>query len=268
MFRGHVVRVFAAQLVGLAALEAASILLLLAELGFIGVFVSGGVYFVDDQGPVLPVRDRAAEWGQMLAGAQYYTFSRQWIAFVPALFVALLVASCNLFGEGIRVATDHRDTTSHRGCCRCSPAPRSRGPWSSPASGSRPACACSHWTSTTRCVAQTAAARLDPSAVLVAAVVRLSSSAHGLETPEKLNVYFRMADGTLTRVGFPDADGDAQEPRPFSDEDGISALALAPLRSTALKLAGCARDGRGSRWRPLAQPGQPVVRSGAADGRG
>jgi peptide/nickel transport system permease protein len=137
LFVSHVARSLAPQFIGLAALEAASILLLLAELGFIGVFVSGGVVFVDDQGrPVLPIRDRAPEWGQMLAGAQYYAFSRQWVAFVPALFVATLVASFNLFGEGIRIAADPR-VISRPGCFRVSRAPRSPASSSSARSGWR-----------------------------------------------------------------------------------------------------------------------------------
>ncbi len=76
VIRNHILRNLAPQLAGLVALEAGAVLLLLAGLGFIGFFISGGTFFIDDAGrPVLPVRDRAPEWGQMLAGARYHAFA-------------------------------------------------------------------------------------------------------------------------------------------------------------------------------------------------
>src|SRR5207247_5600891 len=103
----HVLRGLAPQLFGLVALEAGATLLLLAELGFLGVFMSGAVIMVDNSNrPILPVRDRAPEWGQMLAGAQSYAFSNQFLAFVPGVVVAAAVFAFNLLGEGARAATD------------------------------------------------------------------------------------------------------------------------------------------------------------------
>src|SRR5204862_7535847 len=103
----HVFRGLAPQLFGLVSLEAGATLLLLAELGFLGVFMSGAIFLVDDQNrPILPVRDRAPEWGQMLAGAQQYAFSNQFVAFVPGIVVAAVVFAFNLLGEGARAATD------------------------------------------------------------------------------------------------------------------------------------------------------------------
>ena len=103
----HLLRSLAPQLFGLIALEAGATLLLLAELGFLGVFMSGAVIMVDNSNrPILPVRDRAPEWGQMLAGAQSYAFSNQFVAFVPGVVVAGAVFAFNLLGEGARAATD------------------------------------------------------------------------------------------------------------------------------------------------------------------
>ena len=103
----HVLRGLAPQLFGLLSLEAGSTLLLLAELGFLGVFMSGGAFLVDaNNRPILPARDRAPEWGQMLAGAQQYAFSNQYVAFVPGVVVCAAVFIFNLLGEGVRNATD------------------------------------------------------------------------------------------------------------------------------------------------------------------
>lgn len=103
----HIARNALPQIVGVTALETATVLLLLAELGFVGLFVAGGTGFTSDTGaPVLPVRDRAPEWGQMLAGAQGYVTNHEWVAYVPALVVVAAFFAFNLLGEGVRAALD------------------------------------------------------------------------------------------------------------------------------------------------------------------
>lgn len=233
ILRRHILRNLAPQLAGLVALEAGAVLLLLAELGFIGFFIAGGTFFVDDAGrPVLPVRDRAPEWGQMLAGARYYAFAHQWIAIVPALIVGAAILAFNLCGEGVRAALDPFG-------------PRRLAPRTLDIFGRAALAAIlvgvtgfgvltlrssqlSFEEGLTR--AQQAATRVEPGAELVAAVVRFNANAYGLGRPEKLNYYFR-APGTraILYVGFPGADANAQDVQRFRDDDGLATDTLQPL---------------------------------------
>lgn len=233
ILRRHILRSLAPQLAGLIALEAGAVLLLLAELGFIGFFISGGTFFVDDAGrPMLPVRDRAPEWGQMLAGARYYAFANQWIAIVPAVVVGLAVLACNLLGEGIRGAIDPFG-------------PRRLAPQTLDALGRVSLAALligvtGFGVATLRSPdisfdeglrrAREAATRVEPRAEVAAAVVKFQSDVHGLGRPAKLNYYFKVpGQRTMLYVGFPDADANALDVRRFYDDDGLMTETLQPL---------------------------------------
>jgi peptide/nickel transport system permease protein len=236
----HIVRVMLPQIIAATALETAAVLLLLAELGFIGLFLAGSVGFVDDFGqPVLPVRDRAPEWGQMLAGAYGYITSREWVAYVPALAVVSAVFAFNLFGEGIRAALNPHDQRA------LSPRALSRG-----GRGLAAVVAFSAAAFTVSALgsarglsyeagnelAKAAAARERPGSVLVASVMRFGSEAHGLDRPEKLNYYFVDPEGQSLRVGYVDADASAAEVRRFADDDGLGAVSsLAPLDDSVIR---------------------------------
>ena len=230
----HVLRNALPQLVGVTALETAAVLLLLAELGFIGVFVGGSVSFVDDfNRPVLPVRDRAPEWGSMLAGALDYATNRQWVAYVPALVVVAAVFVFNLIGEGVRSALDpHR---SH------ALTPRALG-WGARVASVLVLVGVSGFAVSQVALAKglsyddglaqaRAAAELErPGARLVASVVVFSSQAHALDRPSKLNYYFVDPGGSSLRVGFIDADPNQKELRFLEDDDGLGEIArLAPV---------------------------------------
>ena len=230
--RVHVLRDLLPQVTGLLALEAGSVLLLMAELGFIGFFISGGTFYTDDAGrPVLPIRDRAPEWGQMLAGARHYAFKDQYVAFVPGVVVVSAVLAFNLFAEGLRAATDPF------GVRRLSP--RTLGRIARVAfAGLLVGVVGLGYTSATSTqlsfddgarTAREAAARVLPGAPLVAGVLRFTSEAHAMSRPEKLNYYFRSADGTLLRVGFVDADANAMEVKLHSHDDNVVFEVLQPL---------------------------------------
>ncbi|HUG05348.1 MAG TPA: ABC transporter permease [Candidatus Limnocylindria bacterium] len=211
----HLLRSLAPQLFGLGALEAGATLLLLAELGFLGVFMSGAVFLTDDFGrPILPVRDRAPEWGQMLAGAQQYAFSNQYVAFVPGVVVAAAVFSFNLLGEGARAATDPFSSVSL--------SPRAVGALGRGMLGLAILGGLFFGVAQARStevsfdealrLAREAVERVEPGDELIAAVVRFSSESHALAKPEKFNFYFRSSGVTRTiRVGFPHADANAME---------------------------------------------------------
>jgi len=237
----HLLRSLAPQLFGLIALEAGATLLLLAELGFLGVFMSGGIVLLDNNNrPILPVRDRTPEWGQMLAGAQNYAFSNQFVAFVPGVVVAAAVFAFNLLGEGARAATDPFSALSL--------SPRAVG------SLGRALLALTllgglffgvvEARSTELSFddalrqAREAVERVEPGDELLAVVVRYSSDSHALAKPQKLNFYFRSHGiFEIVRVGFPDADQNAMEVQ-HDDEDGLNASVLATLDEWSVPLTG------------------------------
>ena len=81
-------------------------LLLLAELGLIGLFLAGATFLVGDFGPVGPFKGRAPEWGQMLGGIQFYAITAELPTLIPALFVVLASATFALLADGLRAASD------------------------------------------------------------------------------------------------------------------------------------------------------------------
>lgn len=252
----HVLRGLGPQLFGLFSLEAGSTLLLLAELGFLGVFMSGGAFLTDAQGrPILPARDRAPEWGQMLAGAQQYAFRDQYVAFVPGVVVGLAVFIFNLLGEGVRAATDPFS--------RMSLSPRALGALgrgtfavalvSAAFFGITEARATTLSFDDALRLAKESVANVEPGAPLVAAVVSLRSDAHGLERPSKYNFYFRSNGPTAYwRVGFPDADQNAMETKRDVEDglqlDAMPALDAAGVVSWDRALSVAERDG-GAQYR-------------------
>lgn len=256
ILRTHVLRNLAPQLAGVFALEAGSVLLLLAELGFIGLFISGGAaYLTDSGGPILPIRDRAPEWGQMLAGARHYAFSHQYVAFIPGVIVVAAVFAFNLLGEGLRAASDPF------GAKRLSP--RALGALGRGLGALALVGVVGYGIVTVRSgeigfadamrQAREAAARVQPRAELIAGVVRFRASSHALERPDKLNFYFRTpGDRTILRVGFVDADPNAMEVKPFDAEDDLPFESYRPVGEAAVAWedalrAAEERGGRGYR---------------------
>jgi peptide/nickel transport system permease protein len=225
ILRRHVLRALAPQLFGLVALEAGATLLLLAELGFLGVFMSGAIFQTDDVGrPILPVRDRAPEWGQMLAGALQYAFSNQYVAFVPGVVVAGSVFVFNLLGEGLKSASDPFSSLSL--------SPRALGAIGRGLAAFALVSAAFFGISEARTtelsfedatrLAREAVDRFEPGDEMIAGVVRFASDAHGLAKPSKYNFYFRRPGASaFLRVGFPDADQNAMELKRFDDEDRL-----------------------------------------------
>jgi peptide/nickel transport system permease protein len=235
----HLLRSLAPQLFGLFALEAGATLLLLAELGFLGVFMSGGIVLVDNNNrPILPVRDRTPEWGQMLAGATQYAFSNQFVAFVPGVVVAAAVFVFNLLGEGARAATDpfSRLSLSPRAVGSLGRAILAVAMLGGLFFGVAEARSTEVSFDDALRLAREAAQRVEPGDELVAAVVRYRSDSHALAKPEKMNFYFRSHGiFEILRVGFPDADQNAMEVQ-HDDQDDIKVNVLAPLEDWAISL--------------------------------
>lgn len=237
VLRTHVLRDLAPQILGVLALEAGSVLLLLAELGFIGFFVAGGVFYVDDSGrPILPVRDRAPEWGQMLAGARNYAFRDQYVAFVPGVVVVSAVLAFNLFAEGLRTASDPFSPS------RLSPRALGAIGRTLLAGGVLAAVAFGYVSASSTSIsyaeglrrAKEASARVLPGGELVAGIVRYASSEHAMGRPERLTYYFRDERSRILRVTFLDADANAMDVKLHSNEDGLTFAALGTLPADGL----------------------------------
>jgi hypothetical protein len=103
---GHVLPNLLPALISLAALEMGAVLILLGELGFIGIFIGGGsLAEVPRVGGVYHYSD-VPEWGALLSNLRTYARVYAWTAIYPtsAFFIAIL--GFNLFGEGVRRLVD------------------------------------------------------------------------------------------------------------------------------------------------------------------
>ncbi len=101
----HVLPNLLAALLGIAALEMGAVLLLLAELGFVGIFIGGGAIADLDAniggGPGYHYSD-VPEWGSLLANVRVYVRSYPWTAIYPSLAFVVTILGFNLLGEGLR----------------------------------------------------------------------------------------------------------------------------------------------------------------------
>jgi peptide/nickel transport system permease protein len=89
-------------LISILSLEMGAVLMLLGELGFIGIFIGGGAFAqLSIWGPPYHYSD-VPEWGALLSNIRLYARSYPWTALYPtgAFFVAIM--GFNFLGEGIR----------------------------------------------------------------------------------------------------------------------------------------------------------------------
>jgi peptide/nickel transport system permease protein len=220
---GHLATALAPQLITVAALEAGAVLLLLAELGLVGIFLGGATFLAGEFGESLFPKARAPEWGQMLGTVQFYAFHEQLATLIPALFVVLASAAFALLADGLVAASDPYGT--HRIL------PKTFGALSKAMAGALCLSAVAFLGYNVnpavltmeegRALAAETAEKTWPGSEFVAGVARYSASAHGVERPEKLTYYYRNADGEVLRISFVDADRLAVEVRQYENEDQI-----------------------------------------------
>ncbi len=102
----HILPNLANPLIVLAALEMGGVLMLLAELGFLNVFMGGGFRaMIGETGPMQPVvafYSDVPEWGALIANVRAQWRNYPWMAIYPGLAVLISILACNLFGEGLR----------------------------------------------------------------------------------------------------------------------------------------------------------------------
>jgi len=104
----HVLPNVAPALVSVAALEAGAVLLILGELGFLGIFIRGGA------GSELGLYSQVPEWGALLSGMRTWTRSYPWTGFFPSAAFFIAILGFTLLGEGIRQLIDEVGMVMHR----------------------------------------------------------------------------------------------------------------------------------------------------------
>ena len=105
VFARHVLPNLLPMLSVAAALEASAILLVLGELGFLGIVVGGGQNVPNDvtgRGGGTEFIFATTEWGAILAQGKFEIYRAAWIALVPAVAFASAVLGFNLIGHGLR----------------------------------------------------------------------------------------------------------------------------------------------------------------------
>ncbi|MCP4541382.1 MAG: ABC transporter permease subunit [Chloroflexi bacterium] len=98
----HVLPNLLSALISLAALEMGATLMLLGELGFVGIFIGGGA-FAELHVDAAPYHySDVPEWGALLSNVRRYARAYPWMALYPGLAFFTAILGFNLFGEGIR----------------------------------------------------------------------------------------------------------------------------------------------------------------------
>ena len=87
----------------LTALEMSAVLLLLAELGFLGTYIGGSSLYIPDvlSSQVFHLAE-VPEWGALIAQGVGYIRSATYILLAPALAFFVAIAGLNSLGEGLR----------------------------------------------------------------------------------------------------------------------------------------------------------------------
>ncbi len=89
-----------------ASLETAGVLMLLAELGFLNVFMGGGFRAVIGETgrmtPVIYYFSDVPEWSALLANIRNWWRSYPWLGWYPGVSFFLAIIAFNLWGEGLR----------------------------------------------------------------------------------------------------------------------------------------------------------------------
>jgi ABC-type dipeptide/oligopeptide/nickel transport system permease subunit len=101
----HVLPNVLPALVVITLLEMGAVLMILGELGFVGVYIGGGTAvqvgdFTQQQYFTVP------EWGAIMAGSRQWARSKPWMVLYPAAAFFVSVTGFNLLGEGLRRLID------------------------------------------------------------------------------------------------------------------------------------------------------------------
>lgn len=101
----HVLPNILPQLLVISFLEMGAVMMLLGELGFVGVYIGGGSRIAVETDPFtfeLRTLIEVPEWGAMLADGYRWLRSRPFVILPPATAFAISVLGFNALGEGLR----------------------------------------------------------------------------------------------------------------------------------------------------------------------
>jgi peptide/nickel transport system permease protein len=102
LLAAHLLPHLTPSLVALVAIEFSSVLMLLGELGFLGIFLGGGAYAeVEMFSPPLHYSD-VPEWGALLANFRQGARAHPWLGMSASLAIFVSSFGFYLLGEGIR----------------------------------------------------------------------------------------------------------------------------------------------------------------------
>jgi ABC-type dipeptide/oligopeptide/nickel transport system permease component len=96
----HILPNLMPSLISLTSIEMGAVLMLLGELGFIGIFIGGGSLIELPSMAVL--YSDVPEWGALLSNIRFQARSYPWTALYPMLAFFVSIVGFNLFGEGLR----------------------------------------------------------------------------------------------------------------------------------------------------------------------
>lgn len=97
----HVLPVISRQLIALFAVEVAFSLIVMGQLGVLGVYPGGPFEIEDAVGDIVKI-ERLPEWGQMLATGRQSLGRHPWVPIVPGTAFAVAVFGFNMLAEGVR----------------------------------------------------------------------------------------------------------------------------------------------------------------------
>jgi ABC-type dipeptide/oligopeptide/nickel transport system permease subunit len=232
LVRTHLVASLAPRLLTLTAIEIGAVLVLLAELGLVGLFLAGGTSLVGEFGVYMgTLKERAPEWGQMLGSIQFFAMQYQLSTLIPAIFIVLASAIFALLADGLRVASD---PFGPRGVL-----PGTFGVVAKSLLGAVCFSAVGFFALNAtpavltmeegRELAAKTAQTTWPGSQFVAAVVRFSSQSHGFDRPQRVTYYFRNDRNEVLRIAYPDGDRLAAEVGLYESEDELDFTVLNPV---------------------------------------
>jgi peptide/nickel transport system permease protein len=105
----HILPNILPHLLVISFLEMGAVLILLGELGFVGVFIGGGsrIDLSEPLGPqIIVTLVDVPEWGAMIADGHRWLRSKPFVVFPPALAFFVAVMGFNSLGEGLRRLLD------------------------------------------------------------------------------------------------------------------------------------------------------------------
>ncbi len=102
----HVLPNLINPLIVMAALEMGGVMMLLAELGYLGIFMGGGfsamIGEVGNMQPVIVHFSDVPEWAALIANVRDWWRSNPWMALYPGAAFFFSIMAFNLLGEGLR----------------------------------------------------------------------------------------------------------------------------------------------------------------------